>query len=47
MVKDCADRHGVGEDGYEIETAVAAGAFQRIDVINPFEKRCPFKSGKS
>ena len=33
MVKDFADRNGVGEDGNKLEAAVAAGAVERIDVI--------------
>ena len=40
-------RNGVGEDGNKVEAAVAAGAVERIDVIDSAEQCGPFETGKS
>jgi len=45
VLKDFAYRDGVGEDGDEVEASVAAGTFQRVDIVYAFEKRCPFEVG--
>jgi hypothetical protein len=38
---------GFGDDGNKLETAVAAWAFQGIDVVDSFEKSGPFEAGQT
>lgn len=47
MFKYGSYRLGLSDDSDKLKPAVAVGAFQGIDVINPFEKCCPFEFGKA
>lgn len=44
VLEKLTDGDRVGEDGDELEAAIALWAAKRIDIVHSLEKRCPFET---